>query len=82
VAQISKIEFQKALNALEEAFNECFPLAVDSKSYKLLRDATIQRFEFSVELSWKTSIKSLGLSITSPRPALREMLKKVSLTTD
>jgi nucleotidyltransferase substrate binding protein (TIGR01987 family) len=75
MAKISKAEFQKALLALEEAQAECDKQDVDSKAYKLFRDATIQRFEFCVELSWKVSIKTLGLTSTSPKPALREMLR-------
>lgn len=41
--------------------------------HKALRDACIQRFEFCIELSWKTSIKSLGLQTKAPNPAIREM---------
>jgi nucleotidyltransferase substrate binding protein (TIGR01987 family) len=75
MAQISKEEFEKALVALEEAHEECMRQAVGSKPYKLLRDATIQRFEFCVELAWKVSVKGLGLAASSPKPALRELLK-------
>lgn len=41
--------------------------------HKALRDASIQRFEFCVELAWKTSIKLLGLNTQAPNPAIREM---------
>lgn len=41
--------------------------------YKALRDSCIQRFEFCVELAWKTSIKTLGLQTRAPNPAIREM---------
>jgi nucleotidyltransferase substrate binding protein (TIGR01987 family) len=41
--------------------------------HKALRDACIQRFEFCVELSWKTSVKILGLSTKAPNTAVREM---------
>jgi nucleotidyltransferase substrate binding protein (TIGR01987 family) len=75
VASISKIEFEKSLVALEEAFIECEDQELGSKAFKLLRDATIQRFEFCVELAWKVSVKILGHSISSPKPALREMVK-------
>jgi len=38
-----------------------------------LRDACIQRFEFCVELAWKTSIKVLGLETKAPNIAIRDM---------
>ena len=75
MARISKEEFEKALLALEEAYSECSQQPLNSKAYKLLRDAAIQRFEFSIEIAWKVATKSLGGSSTSPKPALREMLK-------
>lgn len=43
--------------------------------HKALRDACIQRFEFCVELSWKTAMKALGLEIKSPNPAIRDMAR-------
>lgn len=41
--------------------------------HKALRDSCIQRFEFCVELSWKISIKLLGLDTKAPNPAIRDM---------
>lgn len=41
--------------------------------HKALRDSCIQRFEFCIELSWKISIKLLGLDTKAPNPAIREM---------
>lgn len=41
--------------------------------HKALRDSCIQRFEFCVELSWKISVKMLGLDTKAPNPAFREM---------
>jgi nucleotidyltransferase substrate binding protein (TIGR01987 family) len=41
--------------------------------HKALRDACIQRFEFCIELSWKTSMKALGLQTKAPNPAIRDM---------
>jgi len=80
LAQASKEEFEKTLVALEEAHGECVGQVVGSKAYKLIRDATIQRFEFCVELAWKVAIKSLGATSTSAKPALREMLKSAMIT--
>lgn len=75
MAKVSKQEFEKALVALEEAHDECLKQVIDSKPYKIFRDATILRFEFCVELAWKVAIKSLGVPVTSPRPAMRELLR-------
>lgn len=41
--------------------------------HKALRDSCIQRFEFCVELAWKTAVKALGLQIKAPNPAIRDM---------
>ena len=43
--------------------------------HKLLRDGSIQRFEFCIELSWKVSMKVLGLSVLAPNPAIRDMAR-------
>ena len=45
----------------------------NSELHKALRDAGIQRFEFCIELAWKTSIKLLGLETKAPNPAIRDM---------
>ena len=39
------------------------------------RDACIQRFEYCIELSWKISMKSLGLNTKAAKPAIREMAR-------
>lgn len=72
----STVELQKALNSLEEAVllmqnNNLQDVAVQ----KALRDACIQRFEYSIELSWKTSMKVLGSSTMAAKPAIREMAR-------
>lgn len=43
--------------------------------HKALRDACIQRFEFCVELAWKVSLKVLGLEVSAPNPAIRDMAR-------
>lgn len=58
-------ELEKALTALR--------IALASEKNDLNRDATIQRFEFCVELSWKTAKKVMGSSSTAPKVILREM---------
>ena len=59
------IEFSKALNALE--------LAQQEPKSDIARDATIQRFEFCVELAWKSAKKIMGTSSTAPKVVIREM---------
>lgn len=61
----NKKEFEKAVLALERALN--------AEKNDLNRDATIQRFEFCVELAWKTSKKFMGTHTTAPKQVVREM---------
>ena len=58
-------EFEKALKSLA--------VALGSEKTELNRDATIQRFEFSVELAWKTAKKVMGSTATAPKVVIREM---------
>lgn len=62
---ISTLEFKKAVKKLEEA------LARPKDEF--LRDSTIQRFEFCVELAWKTSKKLMGTATSAPKEVIREM---------
>ena len=57
--------FEKAL----AAFNKAIELPEDD----ITRDASIQRFEFCVELAWKTAKKHMGSSTTAPKQVVREM---------
>jgi nucleotidyltransferase substrate binding protein (TIGR01987 family) len=61
-------EFEKAVTRLEEA------LAQEKNDF--LRDSVIQRFEFTFELSWKTSKKILGTSSSAPKMIIREMAQE------
>ncbi|MBK7963799.1 MAG: nucleotidyltransferase substrate binding protein [Bdellovibrionales bacterium] len=47
----------------------------DFELQRALRDACIQRFEYSIELSWKVSMKILGSSTVAAKPAIREMAR-------
>lgn len=49
--------------------------------FKIARDACIQRFEFCIELAWKTSAKFLGTSATASKIVIREMAQN-SLISD
>ncbi len=61
----STLELTKAVTKLQEALAQ--------PKNEFLRDSTIQRFEFCVELAWKTSKKIMGTSTTAPKDVIREM---------
>lgn len=63
--QTSMIEFKKAVVRLQEA------LAQPKNDF--LRDSTIRRFEFCIELAWKTSKKMMGTTTSAPKDVIREM---------
>ena len=71
MAKVSLAEFSKALAALKEAMN--FASQSQGVAFDIVRDACIQRFEFCIELSWKSSAKALGSSSTTAKPVIREM---------
>ncbi|MFN8846854.1 MAG: HI0074 family nucleotidyltransferase substrate-binding subunit [Bdellovibrionales bacterium] len=58
-------EFKNAVARLEEALLQ--------KKDDFIRDSVIQRFEFSIELAWKTAKKTMGTQTTSPKDVIREM---------
>lgn len=62
---VSITEYEKALSSLEKALTE--------PKTDITRDASIQRFEFCVELAWKTAKKVTGTSTTPPKQVIREM---------
>jgi len=72
---VSTHELTKAIKSLEEALVLYSNAAPDSIEKKAFRDACIQRFEFSVELSWKVSVKVMGSNTTAAKIAIREMAR-------
>ena len=76
MALTKKIEdFASALQRLEEAYDKAVANA-ENDLYPFLRDSTIQRFEFTLEIAWK-SIKSYlleheGIPCRSPKSCIRE----------
>ena len=62
---VSIEEYFKALLSLEEALS--------LPKTDIVRDATIQRFEFCVELAWKPAKKVMGTQTSAPKQVLREM---------
>lgn len=69
----SNKELGKALEALKEALAFAQKSELDLLTYKIARDACIQRFEFCVELSWKVAAKFMGSSASSAKVVIREM---------
>lgn len=57
--------FKKAVSRLEEAIRQ--------EKNDFIRDSVIQRFEFSIELAWKTAKKSMGVTTAAPKDVVREM---------
>lgn len=72
---ISTIELKKAIDSLEQAISLYQKSSEDSVEAKAFRDACIQRFEYTLELSWKVSMKLLGSSTMAAKPAIREMAR-------
>lgn len=62
---VSIIEFEKAVNSLDPVLSR--PLD------DVIRDASILRFEFCIELAWKTARKTMGTQTTAPKQVVREM---------
>jgi nucleotidyltransferase substrate binding protein (TIGR01987 family) len=71
---VSIAEYDKALRSLEEAF-ELHLSFTEEASKRLARDACIQRFEFCVELGWKTAGRIMGSSATAANTVIREMAR-------
>ncbi len=68
-------DFSSALKRLEEAHVKALETG-GSENYSFFRDSTIQRFEFTLEIAWK-SIKSFlleqeGIECRSPKGCIRE----------
>ena len=72
--RIEKIysDFKNALKRLEEALSE------DLNKGNIVIDGTIQRFEFTFELSWKLAkfaLKYSGIKVETPRMVIKEAFK-------
>ena len=70
-------DFNSALNRLSEAV-EITLANKEQVTYSFFRDSAIQRFEFTLEIAWK-SIKSFlleyeGIECRSPKGCVREFL--------
>lgn len=72
---VSLAEFEKALDSLKKALDLYHSATSEEDAQKAFRDACIQRFEFCIELAWKTSMKTLGSNTVAAKPAIREMAR-------
>jgi len=68
-------DFDNALSRLEEAISKTNAYK-EQEEYSFFRDSTIQRFEFTLEIAWK-SIKQFllehdGLECRSPKACMRD----------
>jgi len=68
-------DFRNALDRLDESIEKSI-IYKDQEEYSFFRDSAIQRFEFTLEIAWK-SIKSYllvneGVECRSPKSCMRE----------
>lgn len=68
-------EFEKALITLKEALKFVDQSQSNESQFKIARDACIHRFEYCIELAWKTAMKKLGSQTKFAKPAVREMAR-------
>lgn len=66
-SQVELEEFSKALASLRNGLM--------APKNDLSRDASIQRFEFCVELAWKTARRVMGTATSAPKAVVREMAR-------
>lgn len=68
MSEISLARLQKALDTLKKGYKD--------QPTELERDGLIQRFEYTLELCWKTSKKVLlsnGIEVDTPKNVIREL---------
>jgi len=75
-------DFSNALSRLNESYDKCI-LHQQDEEFSFYRDSTIQRFEFTLEIAWK-SIKTYlleaeGIECRSPKSCIRELLATAHL---
>ena len=75
-------DFKNALNRLQESYNRSLDL-IGQDEFSFYRDSTIQRFEFTLEITWK-SIKTFlleeeGVECRSPKACIRDFFATAHL---
>ena len=63
---------KKALKTLDDA--------IQQPQNEFLRDAVIQRFEYTIELAWRVAQKVMGSPSTAPKAIVREMASQGLIT--
>ena len=61
-------EFEKAVLRLREA--------LEQPKTDFIRDSVIRRFEFCVELAWKSARRTLGFTSTAPKVVIRDLARQ------
>jgi nucleotidyltransferase substrate binding protein (TIGR01987 family) len=75
-------DFANALERLEESYTKSIQIQ-KTNAFSFYRDSTIQRFEFTLEIAWK-SIKTFlleeeGVECRSPKSCIRELFSTAHL---
>ncbi len=73
--KISTHALTKATKSLDDALALYSRAIADSIEQLAFRDACLQRFEYCLELAWKTSLRLLGSPTSAAKPAVREMAR-------
>ncbi len=86
MALIKRLEdFEKAFKRLKESYEETLKHK-ENDYYTFFRDSTIQRFEFTVEIMWKTLKNFLyehsGIDCKSPKGCIKDFFSAGYLTND
>ncbi len=78
-------DFERALSRLKEAYSRASEGTI-SDDYYFFRDSAIQRFEFTVEIFWKTIKRYLnikeGIDCRTPKSCIREFFSAGFLDED
>ena len=75
MSSLSTEGLKEAIQALGEALHFAHQSVGNETQFKIARDACIQRFEYSIELSWKVSMKKIGSQTKFAKQAVRDMAR-------
>lgn len=78
---LSTAVLSKAVDSLLEAMDLHIRASEGSPEQRAFRDASIQRFEYCIELSWRVAMKLLGSTTAAAKPAVREMARSNLIST-
>jgi nucleotidyltransferase substrate binding protein (TIGR01987 family) len=74
-AKFTTLELVKSAKSLEVALTLYDQANPDTPEQLAFRDACLQRFEYCLELAWKSSLRTLGSPTNAAKPAVREMAR-------